>query len=449
VSVLLYSCYLGEVDFFLSISTHQHLHSILSGHLEGKSSKQVIELVLPRLDQLRSISEPFGKPSDASKRKIDSGSVALSDGVILHIDEADKEFVLAISNRFHIDQVQALVLLRSFLYNEGLRSDTGSDPTSLVDELLEAITPFYFSERLSTLRVLIPLFRANENSADPIHEVAEAVLPKLLPDGRSFAESLLTEYTKKTGDELPENINNDPRKASRWARQNMKEQLVLLEVLFWTMWGYVPCDGELVFRIFQVAYKTNLGSTQEHSTLLLHDEDVQLLQDCASLWILITTEILELERVAEPGGIVITDDPADKNIYFASPDALRRIHDLVIAHTGNHFSCIYLAWAFVLSRFTLAAADLKSVPDSYRPFFESLLPHLNRSYSKDREPTHVVMSRMCLEPEVGLFDLVLALLTDSPFFVTAIAWRTGSTVTDPNAIAFRSVIKGLNKSCLL
>jgi nuclear pore complex protein Nup188 len=417
----------------------------LSGHLEGTTPKQLTQLLLPRLEQLRNVSTPFGKPSDASRKVIDGGSVTLPDGITLQIDEADKEFVLAISKRFSIDQVQALILLRSFLYNEGLPSNTGSgSATSLADELLEVITPFYFSERLSILRVLIPLFRANENVADPVHDVSTAILPKLLPNGREFADSLITEYVKKTQEHLPESLTRDPGKATRWAKQNNKEQLVLLEVLFWTMWGYVSCDGPIVVRIFEVAYETNLGTTQQHSTLLLNDEGTQLLQDCAALWMLITIEVLELERVAEPGGLEISADPVDKNIYFACPDSLKRIHDLVTSHGGSQHACTYLAWAFVLSRFTLAAADLKTLPDSYRPFFESLLPHLNRSYSKDREPTHVIMSRVCLEPDVGLFNLILMLLTKSPLFVTAAAWKTGSTVTDPNAIAFRSVLKGLS-----
>lgn len=417
----------------------------MSGQLEGTTPNQVVQIVIPRLEQLRTVSAPFGKPSDASRKKIDGGSITLPDGVILHIDETDKEYVLAISNAFNIDQVHSLVLMRSFFYNEGLPSSAGSNSaTSLVDELLEAITPFYFSERLSIIRVLIPLFRANENTADPLHEVADAILPKLLPDGHAFAESLITEYVRKTQEGLPEGINNDPRKASRWVKQNNREQLVLLEALFWTMWGYVPCDGPLVVRIFEVAYETNLGSVQKHSTLLLNEEGAQLQQDCAALWILITVEILELERVAEPGGIEISANPAQKDIYYASPDSLKRIHDMVISNGSSQHACTYLAWAFVLSRFVLATTELKSLPDSYRPFFDSLLPHLHLSYSKDREPTHAIMSRLCLEPEVGLFKLILMLLTNSPLFVTAIAWKTGSTVTDPNAIAFRSVLKGLS-----
>jgi nuclear pore complex protein Nup188 len=37
---------------------------------------------------------------------------------------------------------------------------------------------------------------------------------------------------------IPDVLHADARIASRWAKQNMKEQLVMLEVLF-SVWGYV------------------------------------------------------------------------------------------------------------------------------------------------------------------------------------------------------------------
>ncbi|KII94690.1 hypothetical protein PLICRDRAFT_33503 [Plicaturopsis crispa FD-325 SS-3] len=424
--------------------TYQQLHAILSGHLEGTSTEQVTQILRPRLDQLRNVAEPFGKPSDASRKKIESGSFTLRDNVVLRIEEADREYIFAISDAFRIDEADALVLLRSFLYNEGLPTHAGSKASkSMAEELVEAITPFYYSERLFILRALIPLFRASENSSDPIHDAATDVLRELLPDGRAFAESLLTEYTRKRQLPLPQKVSSDPRTASRWAKQNAKEQLVILEVLFWTMWSFVSCDGPQVVRIYEAAYDSNLGGAQQNSTLLLDDEGIQLQQDSAALWILIMIEVLELERLAESDGVEVSADPVDKNIYTASPESLKRIHELVISHGDSQYACTYLAWAFVLSRLTTTASALKEVPPNYMAFFDSLLPRNNRAYSKEREPVHTLMSRTCLSPEAGLFHLIQSLLTQSPLFVTAAAWRTGSTVTDPNAVAFRSVLKGL------
>lgn len=403
--------------------------------------EQISQKITPRISQIRDVSNPYGKPTPASRKVVESGTVTLPDGCVLQVDDVSKEFTIALSSHLEINEIQAFILLRSFLYNEGLSISSGSSSDkSLVEELITAITPFYYSERLFLLRVLIPLFRAQEDPADPIHAVATKNLPNILPDGHAFADSLVSEYLRKTQESIPNTFSGDPRAASRWAKQNSREQLAMLEVLFWTMWGYVPCEGELVVELLEAAYNTDLGSSQQNSTLLLDDEGVQILQDIAGLWMLITIEILELERVAEPDGIEISAAPANKTFYTASPDYLKRIHVLVTSNPGNQHACTYLGWAFVLSRIGAKILDMKEVPDSYRSFYDST--HTHPSRGKEREPTYVLMGRVALSNEVGLFKLLHNFLTTSPLFVTAVAWKTGSTVTDPNAIAFRSVLKG-------
>ncbi|KAI0782601.1 hypothetical protein C8Q75DRAFT_811686 [Abortiporus biennis] len=424
--------------------TYQQLHSILSGQQEGTTPEQLSDYLKPRLEQLKNVSEPFGKPSDASKKKVESGSVALRDGVILRVEDADKAYVFAISKKFNIDEVEALVLLRSFLYNEGLPFSPSDDSTSsLIDELVEAITPFYYSERLFLLRVLIPLFRANAVTGEYFNGVANEYLPQIYPDAKAFVAKLIEVYMTKAKTKLPTDLEIQPKKAVQWVKQNAREQLVLLEVLFWTMWDYCACSGPTVIKIYETAYTTNLGSAQENGNLLLDAEGVQLTQDIAALWILLMLEVLELERVAEPGGMQVPTGPSDKDIYWSSPDDLQKIHNLVVSHEGSQFAGTYLAWAFVLSRLVTVCGESKEIPPAYSSLVQKLVPQLDRSYAKEREPTHILMARSCLDPDVGLFKLLLTLLTNSPVYVTSMAWRTGSTATDPNAVAFRSVLKGL------
>ncbi|KAJ3845557.1 nucleoporin subcomplex protein binding to Pom34-domain-containing protein [Lentinula raphanica] len=425
--------------------TYTHLHSILSGHVEGTNAEQIRGYLDLRLPQLQNIVEPYGKPTVSSRQKVNSGSVTLADGVVLRVEDPDKDFVFAISKAFQIDEVFSLILLRSFLYNEGLFVDPvdNTDNDSIVQELVEAITPFYYLERLSLLRVLVPLFRAKENLSEPFHDIALSFLPLVLPDGKSFVNSLLSEYERKAKEQLPENVSSDPKKCSRWAKQNSKEQLVILEVLFWTLWGSVACDGTTVEKVLTTAYNLDLGMEQENATFLLDEEGVQLQRDRTTIWIVLTIEVLELETIADSSLFEISSTPQPRGLYTASPDSMKRIHQLIHAGGTGQFACVYMAWTFVLSRIYARAVDGKEVPESYRSFFEQVFPQLNKGYSKNREPVHVFMSQVCLDPKSGLLSLMKTLLTNSPLFVTSIAWKTGSTVTDPNAIAFRSVFKGL------
>jgi nuclear pore complex protein Nup188 len=161
--------------------TYQELHLILTGEREGLSREQVTAIIEPRVAQLKNITEPFGKPSDASKKSLDSGSVTLADGTKWPVDEIDKVAAIALSDHFQIDQIHALVLFRAFIYNEGLPNEALANETgSFTEQLIKIITPFYLSERLSILRVLIPLFRANESELDHAYDYATIFYPRSL-----------------------------------------------------------------------------------------------------------------------------------------------------------------------------------------------------------------------------------------------------------------------------
>lgn len=398
----------------------------------------VLESLKFRQLQLSNIVNVFGTPSDTSKKRVESGSVTLEDGVTIQVGEIDKAYVNAISQRYQIDQVQALVLMRSFFYNSGMPEVSDVEAAN---DLAEAIGPFFHLERLHSLRILIPLFRARQDDTEPFYDVAAELLPKIIPDGSKFAQSILDEYLRRTKVVLPERFREDPKAATTWAKQNLKEQLVLLEVLFWTMWDFVECSGQLVIAIFQAAYITNLGSLQPNNTLLLDEECRHTIEDCAAVWILITIEVLELETVGEPSSIVFSETP-QRDVYYASAESLQKIHDLVTTHQDSQYCITFLAWTYVVSRLTARAAETPDLPPSFANLLDVLNPPISRSYSKDREHLHLQMAKACLEPEVGLLKLLEHLLTQSPLFVTSIAWKQASSVTDPNAIAYRSVMKG-------
>lgn len=164
------------------------------------------------------------------------------------------------------------------------------------------------------------------------------------------------------------------------------------------MWGYVPCSGPLVESIFSAAYTTALGMSQTNNTLLLDEESAQPLQDCAAIWILITVEVLELESLSEPDTIELSGAPSRPDVYHASPESLKRLHDLVTANLGSQYSCTFLAWTYVVSRLSAKAAETPEIPTSFKSFFDYINPPLTRSYTNDRESIHLQMVKTCLDP---------------------------------------------------
>ncbi|KAJ2936296.1 hypothetical protein H1R20_g798, partial [Candolleomyces eurysporus] len=424
--------------------SYSQLRQYLGGNGETIGAELVKEYLNARKESLKNVTSIFGKPSDASHKKIQSGSVRLADGVTVQVEEADKDFVWAISSRFGMDEVQAFILFRSFLYNQGLPSTVKSQSSAaMIEELVTVIAPYYYSERLALIQTLAPLFRVHEDETEFLCEAATQFLPEIAPDPIQFAIDLVGEYIAKTKEPLPNDIGDQPKAMLQRVKQNLKEQLALLELLFWVMWGYTPCAAPIVLKVFEAAYATNLGTAQLNQSLMLDEESQQLQQDSAAYWILIMVEVLELETVGNDEALELSETPTGKTLYIASPDTLAKLHDIITSNVNSQFACTYLSWAYVLSRIIAKASTLEAVPPSYQPFLDTINPPLTRSYTKDPELIHLQMAKACISPEAGLFTLLHDLLTKSPVFVVSVAWKTGSTVADPNAIAYRSILKGV------
>ncbi|KAI0306857.1 hypothetical protein B0F90DRAFT_1807609 [Multifurca ochricompacta] len=404
--------------------TYQQLHLLLSGYEPNTTPEQTGEILQARIDPLKDLRSPFGKPNAESRRRVDSGSVTLRDGVLVRVEQADKDFIFAISARFNIDEVEALVLFRSFLYNEGnvLQEMESNGDDAFMHRVVDAFSLFYHSERRCLARLLVPIFRAQEHEASFFHTQAAEILPQIIPDGPAFVQGVVAHYVDKTRAPLDEASSNDPRLASRWAKENLRDQLVLLEILFWAMWSFVPRQGPIVVKIYETAYEAKLGSVQRNATLLLDEEGARLQQDCAAVWLLLMVEVLELETFSDNGNPEVSGPPSTEGMYTSHPDSLKRIHN-------NYAAAAVLA--------------LDECPPAFRSFFDSLDVQSGRPYSKNREPVHALMLQRVLDPSVGLLSLLLSLLTTTPLFVTSIAWKTDSSISEPNAVAYRSVVKGL------
>lgn len=424
--------------------TYQQLHLLLSGSEANTTPEQTEEVLQARIDVLKNFRDPFGKPNPGSRRRVDNGSVTLRDGVLVQVEQADKDFIFAISTRFNIDEVEALVLFRSFLYNEGnvLQELESNGDDVFVQRVVDAFSPFYHSERRCLARLLVPIFRAQEDEPFFFHSQAAKILPQIIPDGPAFVKDVVDHYLGKTRAPLHESSSNDPRLASRWAKENLRDQLVLLEVLFWAMWSFVPRQGPIVTKIYETAYETNLGSVQHNATLLLDDEGARLLQDCAAVWVLLMIEVLELETFSDNGNPEISGPTSTEGMYTSHPDSLKRIHQLVTSHGDSNYAAVYLAWTLIVARLETTVLALDDCPPAYQSFFDSLDVQNGRPFSKNREPIHTLMLQRVLDPSVGLLNLLLSLLTTTPLFVTSIAWKTDSSISEPNAVAYRSVVKG-------
>lgn len=410
------------LTFLHFFRTYQTLHQILAGDFEGHSLDEVAKYVRQRNSRLKDCVDPFGTPSPASRSKVDSGSITLESGVKVQVPAESREVVWSISRILGLDEIDAFVLWKTFLRNRGLPS-TVDTPTD--EEILDHFIPFYFEERLSILRCIIPLLRAHDDPQSSIYELSKDNLTRIMPKPRQFALTFTTQYLRRTKQSLPESIMRDPRTASRYAKQSVKEQLVMLEVLFWIVSEFNLHDGPFSQEVFKAGYETDLGTHQENSSLLLDQEGVQLLRDMENLWTLVLVELLQVDHL-------LTRDPtettADTTLIIASPEHLMSIQDLVHSSATPRYGCILLAWACVLAH--LADFDPKERRD-----YENISPAAQERFRQ--------ISTYILQPDFNFFQHINATLTTSPLFVTSAALSTGSPITYPNTAEFRFIYKSV------
>ena len=124
-------------------SPYYTLHQILAGDLEGYKLQDISSYVQLRNNKLATCIDPFGTPSVASRKIVESGSITLDDSTTVKIPGESQEVVWALSRMLQLDEVDAFILWKTFLQNRGL-PNTIETPTD--NKILTHFIPFYFEE---------------------------------------------------------------------------------------------------------------------------------------------------------------------------------------------------------------------------------------------------------------------------------------------------------------
>jgi nuclear pore complex protein Nup188 len=375
------------------------LSQVLSANnISGFGIDQLGDLLKERSTTIKHCYNPFGGPSPASRKKIESGKVKLGDGYEIVLEGEDKRYILAISDFFGLDECEAAILFRAFLYNQGLpliKADEASF-NDLVEELLEKIQPYYFEERLSVLRIPIPLFRARVNPLDPLHELSVKFLDELFPtraEKETFLKNVVTQFRRRRDQDITPRVLANPRRAATFARQAIREQLLMLDLVFWIQWDFVSPGTDQVLELWQLGADAALGLSHKYGQLLLDAEAKRLLEDLAAMWILVCLESLNLE----PAGR--TEESEENQLGSQGLAALNKITS---SHQGDW------TWAPLATALALL-------------------------------PNNTVVEEAVFHPSP--FATLIHLMSTS-VFNTAVAWGSDSPLCEPSAIAYRSVLRG-------
>ncbi|KAL8276623.1 hypothetical protein RQP46_010972 [Phenoliferia psychrophenolica] len=376
--------------------------------------------VLRRLDALKRPHDPFPRDA-ATKALVKSGTVELSDGVRERLSPAEEEVVDQVAARFQLDDVEALMAIRAL--------DKGK-VEKLVEEDWDTITASVFEERMAVLGIVTLLLRANDEPEHPCYDLAVQVFPSIFTP--ELVPSLLGSFVRRTSQPLPDTIRSTPVHALFWAKQLIREQKAILDLVF-LIYYYDSPDAPGVVGLLDAIAATKWGQRQE-SFGYFDSETKSVVREIGDLLSLLAIESLDLDLA------VATDHPvpapveaglAPTSVYH--PVQLQAISDAIetlVQSDGPRAAPVLLGWAYVLSRVTASLLE-RGVPDSYKTIATATLRIENA------QPLFQAYAAHALAPSSALFATLLALVT-SPLFGSPHAAES-----DPNAFGYASVLRTL------
>ncbi|CAO1625417.1 unnamed protein product [Sympodiomycopsis kandeliae] len=450
-----------EADTDLIWCTYRDLNEHLEGIRRTRPIHEIQTLVESRLHRLKqcvTIASPSSSLSSASQSQITSGKVKLENGTQVTIDEEQRSLVQAISNRYQMDQVQAFVHLRSFLQSEersldilvsGSKDEKGKASSnqqpklsSMTEELLDAFNVFYFDEQLYLLRCVSALLRIAEDQNAEYYSIAQSTLSTLATP--AFARECTQRFEALLQKPLPSEIRDAPRYSRFWAKQGLKQQIALLEVLFLLYYGHLTPDAPYVLSLLTIIQQTDMGQRQANDAFF-DAEAIQLLTALSHLLAFIAIESLDLERAMD--GYQLTTQPQQQhsspsNILVESAQSLSTALDLLEntrPDSGQGQAPILLAWSLVLRKLQDALADLAQdnprLPDHLQQVQDVLTPQ------DAGQPIWTRLASAALSPQMALFPTMRA-MARSPFLATDSS-SAPFEVSVASSLAMRAVFKGL------
>ncbi|KAJ1020259.1 hypothetical protein NDA18_005857 [Ustilago nuda] len=462
----------------LQFVSYQDIFEHLELARHQRDASQIKSLLADRKDDLSSCLQPFpisssptfGETSNASFPH----SIKLNDGSAHKLDQQTRDLCKAIVDQYQVSQQSAFTLLQTFLSSEHrhlqglddvvqshlqltpptpvksrptrLKHDSSpfqKGPQSFITQpsnadLLDDFNIFYFEERIYLLRTISSLIRITEDQQHVYFHLANDILD-LFAD-QPFALASISHFCTLVNLSLPESIRQQPRYSSLWAKQILREQFGLLEIVFLLFYGRLSPSPASLLALLRALHDTQVARRQANIGFL--DNEASETVECVShLLVLIAVELLSLEQVMDGLDLV---EGAESHIS-KHPAGLEQALDLLSNTSADPLQApILLAWALVLHRLEDALAPHydASEPDSSHQILPSVSELANVIKTEHGgPPLWRRLAQAAFAPELRLFETMMSLLA-SPLLTSSNGAST-LAIAGPSALAYRAVFKGL------
>ncbi|CEP07058.1 hypothetical protein [Parasitella parasitica] len=349
--------------------TYRKLFDTIERGSEQCSTDRLQTLLEEKKDQFKLGLEAFSEPSSQARSKITNtaaGSNVTVDGKSIKLEQNEKDLVLKLSEILRLNELHSALVWDAYKQSNNTNvADTKETPLCEDIQLMMNIINGYFEDRLSLLACIGSLKRISIDQDHPYTGIANDTINKLRQNESSdaYIEQLFSQYAKLIRSNAPSRAVLFNGWSLVWAKQNLKEQKALLEIIFlFTLTDLV--SPKLVFSIIQEFEADCFGYYQAFS-YLLDDEGVQLRQKVTHICMLLSANIIVPSYLKV--GTQLGTLAAEKSL-LDSPEYIAKINQIA-CYMGDRpeQSVFLLAWSFFLTCADSAMNDEDSTPapDSY------------------------------------------------------------------------------------
>uniref|UniRef100_A0A8C4IF02 Nucleoporin NUP188 n=1 Tax=Dicentrarchus labrax TaxID=13489 RepID=A0A8C4IF02_DICLA len=326
----------------MSVRSCRELWTILLGRSALREPAQIEAELDRHWDRLHQGLSYYKPPSSSSAGKVKENK---------EVAQPLKDFGLRISKLLGLDEQQSVQLLQCYL-QEDYRGTRDSLKVVLKDErqsqaLLLKIADYYYDERMCLLRCVLLLLTYFQDERHPYRAEYCNCVNKLEKDLVSNYQSQFEKLFKAEAPtwETHGNLMTE-RQVSLWFLQCLREQSLLLEIIF-LYYAYFEMSPSDLLSFTKMFKEEGFGLRQTNRHLVDRSMDA-LVERIGYLSSLILVEGMDIDFLHK----CALEDCTEQHQFSSSPDVIKEMDQLLLTFGDiPHHGPVLLAW--VLLRHTL------------------------------------------------------------------------------------------------
>ncbi|KAG2172240.1 hypothetical protein INT43_004781 [Umbelopsis isabellina] len=429
--------------------TYQDLQQLLQRGGDNCSLDRLQTVLEYRLKEYKLGLDAFAPPSPQARSKVKGESPISVDDRTIQLDKEERELVCRLSDQWKLNEIQCASIWDSFKeLNKRLGVSVATDSETFLDnhDAVFQITDYYYNERLAFISSISCLMRLASEDDHPMRNLAQDTvntLRKDSTDNKPFADRIF-EQLRDLRTKQPPTWCREVRKGTNWwAKQSLREQRALLEVVF-LCYHYSVCSPDRIPYIINDFKQSDFGRKQATSYLFDAEAD-HLLSSVVDLCLLISVEMLDPASISDQEAA--PTKPSERNL-FNSPQNIMAVNSIAAyLGTNQNHSVFLLAWSTFLTELSYlleetcppAYQSVKQMLDGQLPLEKQTIPSIKADPGAPNIPQKSQLNRIYAGRAFKL---------DVFRYIGLMVKSQGFQEDDPNSFGYRYVIQRLLHSFL-